>query len=76
MNRIEVIVTGPTGSGKSIILAAIAQALKKLEVNFLSPDLELERALNNPDQQCAWEMDMVRSSYVVLKEVNQSRGGC
>ncbi|MBN3948452.1 MAG: hypothetical protein HWQ38_19140 [Nostoc sp. NMS7] len=72
-NRIEITVSGPTGSGKSIVMAAIDGALKNLGVNVLSEDLETERNLNKPDSPSDWELKMVRDSYVVLKEVNIPR---
>jgi nucleoside-triphosphatase THEP1 len=75
MHRIEVTVTGETATGKSIILAKIEQALKELGVKaILSPELELERQIGNPDTPASWELESLRqNSYVVLSEVNIPR---
>jgi phage/plasmid-associated DNA primase len=75
MHRIEVTVTGETATGKSVIVAAIEGALKELGVRaVLSPELELERQMGNPDTPAPWELESLRkNSYVVLSEVNIPR---
>lgn len=75
MDRIEVTVTGPTGCGKSLVLAAIDRAIRGLGTKLvLSEDLEKERRLNNPDNPPDWELESLRTkTYVVLTEKNIPR---
>lgn len=51
MHRIEIVVTGETATGKSIILFAIDRAIKDLGVRLIliSPELESERNMASPD---------------------------
>ena len=75
MHRIEVKVTGETGVGKTVILAAIDRALKDLGVKMiLSQELEQERNMGNPDKPAQWELEsLIKGSYVVLSEENIPR---
>jgi hypothetical protein len=74
MHRIQIQVTGETGIGKSIILAIIERAIKEAGIRMvLSPDLEAERKLNDPDNPPEWEMESLKNNtYVYLDEVNIS----
>jgi hypothetical protein len=74
MKRIEINVSGPTQSGKSIVLATIDRALRDLGVNFrLSETLEMERNMGNPDDPEPWERDALKDTYIVLTETNIPR---
>jgi hypothetical protein len=75
VHRIEVTVSGETQTGKSIILSAVEKAIKDLGVRaILSPELEMERRLGDPDSPADWEVESLReNSYVVLTEVNIPR---
>lgn len=75
MHRVEITVKGETATGKTIVLAAIERAIKELGVRMiLSPELESERNMGNPDNPPDWEMESLRkNTYIVLNEVNIPR---
>lgn len=75
MHRIEIVVTGETATGKSLILATIERAIKEMGIRMiLSPELEAERNMGNPDNPPDREMQSLRANtYVVLSEVNIPR---
>lgn len=71
MNKIEIQVIGKTGSGKSVILAAIDKCLKDLEIpEIISEDLEKERKLCNPDKPAAWQAKSLKNTSVHMREIN------
>jgi hypothetical protein len=73
MNRIEIQVIGATGTGKSIILALIERSIKDFGIRaVLSPDLEAERKLNDPDNPPKWEIESFKNTYIYLSEINIS----
>lgn len=76
MDKIQITVTAPTQSGKSIILAQIEKALRELGIRAILKNNEIEKEIaleinQNPPEHM---LEHLRSKvYVELVEVNVPR---
>lgn len=69
--RVTVIVSGPTGSGKSAVMGEIEIALKALGVEVIhDADFQAEKNMTHADWQTA--LDLYKP-VVILREVNEPR---
>lgn len=74
LDTAQIIVVGPTRCGKSAVMAAIERALlDTFRTQVASLDLVIERGLSQPDKPSPEDVDSIRKTVWVLREVNIPR---